>query len=163
MHCVLGLRTHAQSVSCTVSYMTTTVVCVPMLGSHAGSCRMLPATLRKPSRCDHHGQQSFSIPQWFYQPHSLQDYDPSVPSLRPSADPRVSLGLSCIFSLLNLTKDVPASFKTAPVLRRCPLPTRSCSVPQHNHGLTWCWTFSFPPDEQHNSGFLIPQRFCTDF
>lgn len=158
MHCVLGLRTHAQSVSCTVSYMTTTVVCVPMLVPMLG-----PAECSQPHSGNLPGAITMDSRVFQSPSGSLQDYDPSVPSLRPSADPRVSLGLSCIFSLLNLTKDVPASFKTAPVLRRCPLPTRSCSVPQHNHGLTWCWTFSFPPDEQHNSGFLIPQRFCTDF
>lgn len=104
-----------------MSCVSTDLVCTSMLGPEEGS------QPHSESFADGITMESrVSIPHWFYQPHSLHDGNPSVPLLRLSADQRVSSGLSYIFPLLTLSKDVPDSSKTAPTLKRCPLSISSC-------------------------------------
>lgn len=114
-----------------------------------------PSCIQKTFLWDH-GQQSLSILPWFYQPHSLRDYDPSIPRwcsvlirgcpygcLTPSLS-QISLRMS----LLPLKQPQCSGGDLQPSVPASCLSTAT--------GLPECWIFSFPSDEQHSSGFLKP-------
>lgn len=136
-------------VSFTLSSVSTTLVCIPTLGPEECSqphLESLPDGITTDSR--------FSIPQWFYQPHSTRLW--SICSLVEAQcwSEGVLRVVLHLFSLPNLIKDAPPSFQTAPVLMRYPLSIRSCSCLRAASGFPEGWIFSFPPDGQHSFGFL---------